>query len=133
VTKENLILVVDDEEGIRILLARFLTRKGYTVLSAGTLQEGIHIFRQKSPEIVFLDMNLPDGNGLKELKSFNVSANGNRVIMMSAFDNQEVRNEAMLNGAVDFLSKPFNVSKLNDLVKNQINPNSINHGKNSSN
>jgi DNA-binding response OmpR family regulator len=120
VTRENLILVVDDEEEIRILLARFLNRKGFTVLSAGTLQEGIHVFRQKSPEIVFLDMNLPDGNGLKELKSFNNPAKDNRIIMMSAFDNQEVRNEAMNNGAYDFLSKPFNVSELYKLVKNQI-------------
>ncbi|WP_075351144.1 response regulator [Algoriphagus marinus] len=118
-TKENLILVVDDEVEIRTLLARFLTRKGFTVLSAGTLQEGIHLFRQKAPGMIFLDVNLPDGNGLKELKSFK---NGyeKKIIMMSAFDNQEVRKEAMKNGAFDFLSKPFSISKLNELVQNQI-------------
>jgi DNA-binding response OmpR family regulator len=120
VTKENLILIVDDEEEIRSLLARFLTRKGFTVLAAGTLQEGIHISREKHPEIIFLDMNLPDGNGLKELKSFNDSSNNNKIIMMSAFDNQEIRNEALSNGAFDFLSKPFNISKLDALVQEQI-------------
>jgi DNA-binding response OmpR family regulator len=116
VTEENLILIVDDETEIRILLARFLTRKGFTVLSAGTLQEGITIFRQKRPGIVFLDVNLPDGNSLKELKSF-INITGKKIIIMSALDNQEVRNEAMNNGAYDFLSKPFNVSKLNELVQ----------------
>jgi DNA-binding response OmpR family regulator len=119
VTKKNLILVVDDEEEIRILLARFLTRKGFTVLSAGTLQEGISIFRERSPKIVFLDVNLPDGNGLKELKSFK-QIKGKKIILMSAFDNQEIRTEAMNNGAFDFLSKPFTIFKLNELVKDQI-------------
>lgn len=119
-TKENLILIVDDEEEIRILLARFLIRKGFAVLTAGTLTEGIKIFKDENPEIIFLDINLPDGNGLQELKSFNESSQENRIIMMSAFDNQEIRNEALNNGAYDFLSKPFNISDLNELVKHQI-------------
>jgi DNA-binding NtrC family response regulator len=119
VTNENLILIVDDEVEIRTLLVRFFTRKGFTVLSAGTLQEGIHIYKQKAPGMMFLDVNLPDGNGLKELKSFK-NGKGKKIIMMSAFYNQEVRNEAMINGAYDFLSKPFNISKLNELVQNQI-------------
>ena len=118
-TKENLILVVDDEVEIRTLLARFLTRKGFTVLSAGTLQEGIQIFQKQSPWMTFLDVNLPDGNGLKELKSFKIGIE-KKIIMMSAFDNLEVRKEAMRNGAFDFLSKPFSISKLNELVQNQI-------------
>lgn len=116
----NSILVVDDEKEIRILLARFLVRKGFTVWSASTLEEGIQIFRQDSPDIVLLDINLPDGNGLKEIKSFS-QVKGQKIIVMSALDTIEVRNEAMKNGAYDFLSKPFNISKLNELVQNQIN------------
>ncbi|MFT4857380.1 MAG: DNA-binding response OmpR family regulator [Algoriphagus sp.] len=115
-TEENLILIVDDSTEIRGILARFLSKKGFTVLSAGTLQEGITIFRQKRPEIVFLDVYLPDGNSLKELRSF-INVAGKKIIIMSALDNQEVRNEAINNGAYDFLSKPFNASKLVDLVQ----------------
>jgi DNA-binding response OmpR family regulator len=116
VTEENLILIVDDSTEIRVVLSRFLTKKGFKVLSAGTLLEGVTIFRQMRPRIVFLDVNLPDGNSLKELKSF-ISFTGKKIIVMSALDNQEVRNEAMNNGAYDFLGKPFNLSQLNELVQ----------------
>jgi len=68
------------------MLARFLTKKGFTFLSAGTLQEGITIFREKSPRIVFLDVYLPDANSLKELQSF-INVAGKKIIIMSALDN----------------------------------------------
>jgi len=121
VNGNKLILVLDDEREIRGLLTRFLTRKGFDVISAGTIHEGRSLLRLNHPFLVFLDVNLPDGNGLNELKSINLKNKSINVIMMSAFDHHEARVEAMESGASDFLSKPFNIAQLNEIVQNQFN------------
>lgn len=120
VMKNKLILVIDDEPEIRSLLSRFLGRKGFSVLAAGTLHEGRRLFNQSKPELVFLDVNLPDGNGLHELKHINGGEFRSKVIMMSAFDHNEVKMEAIKNGALDFLSKPFNIARLDQVVQSQL-------------
>lgn len=118
--KNKLILVIDDEPEIRTLLTRFLARKGFSVLTAGTLEEGRRLFNQSKPELVFLDVNLPDGNGLNELKHINSGPLQHKVIMMSAFDHNEVKMEAIQYGALDFLSKPFNIARLDQVVHTQL-------------
>lgn len=120
VMTNKLILVIDDEPEIRSLLSRFLGRKGFSVLAAGTLREGRRLFNQSKPELVFLDVNLPDGNGLHELKDINEGEFRSKVIMMSAFDHNEVKMEAIKNGALDFLSKPFNIARLDQVVQSQL-------------
>jgi DNA-binding NtrC family response regulator len=120
VMKNKQILVIDDEQEIRALLSRFLRKNGFLVLSAGTLEEGRKLFNQSKPELVFLDVNLPDGNGLLELKHINSGKLKHKVIMMSAFDHNEVKMEAIQYGALDFLSKPFNIERLNQVVRNQL-------------
>ena len=120
VMMNKLILVIDDEPEIRSLLSRFLGRKGYSVLAAGTLNEGRKLFDESKPELVFLDVNLPDGNGLNELRYINSSDFRSKVIMMSAFDHTEVKMEAIQYGALDFLSKPFNIARLDQVVQSQL-------------
>lgn len=121
--KNNVILVVDDELEIRALLSRFLERKGFEVFSAGTLSEGKRLVVEISPNLIFLDVNLPDGNGLKELKKWSLDFNSLQVIMMSAFDHQEAREEALKSGAAHFLSKPFNFAMLEKVIQNKISKN----------
>ncbi len=118
--KNKQILVVDDEPEIRALLSRFLGRIGFSVLAAGTIEEGRRLFDQSWPELVFLDVNLPDGNGLLELKRITSGKLKSKVIMMSAFDHDEVKMEAIENGAMDFLSKPFNIARLDQVVRKQL-------------
>jgi DNA-binding response OmpR family regulator len=120
VINSKLILVIDDEPEIRALLIRFLERKGFSVLAAGTLKEGRVLFNQSNPELVFLDVNLPDGNGLNELKHISSGALQSKVIMMSAFDHNEVKLEAIQYGALDFLSKPFNIARLDQVIQKQL-------------
>lgn len=121
--KNNVILVVDDELEIRTLLSRFLARKGFEVFSAGTLSEGRKLVDERNPNLIFLDVNLPDGNGLTELKKWSHDFDSLHVIMMSAFDHQEARDEAISSGALHFLSKPFNLSKLEQVITNDISKN----------
>ncbi|WP_192349695.1 response regulator [Algoriphagus sp. Y33] len=118
--KNKLILVIDDEPEIRTLLTRFLARKGFSVEAAGTLEEGRRLFDQLNPELIFLDVNLPDGSGLDELRYINSGKFQYKVIMMSAFDHSEVKLEAIQYGALDFLSKPFNIARLDQVVQSQL-------------
>ncbi|SIN78012.1 response regulator [Algoriphagus halophilus] len=118
--KNNVILVVDDELEIRALLSRFLARKGYEVFSAGTLSEGRQLVNERNPNLIFLDVNLPDGNGLKELKKWAQDFDSLNVIMMSAFDHLEAREEAIKSGALHFLSKPFNLARLEQVIQKDI-------------
>lgn len=121
--KNNVILVVDDELEIRVLLSRFLERKGFEVFSAGTLSEGRKLVGERNPDFIFLDVNLPDGNGLKELKRWSYDFESLKIIMMSAFDHLEVRKEALSSGAIHFLSKPFNLARLEQIIKTNISKN----------
>lgn len=123
---KELILVIDDEPEIRSLLSRFLGKKGYDVLSAGTLTEGRKLFNSSIPFLIFLDVNLPDGNGLSELKYIHSTKRKSKVIMMSAFDYQEMRTEALAFGALDFLSKPFNIARLDEVIQRQSSTKTIN-------
>lgn len=110
------ILVIDDEAEILGLLNRYLTRKGYQVYTASNLEEGRKQLLKIKPSMMFLDVNLPDGNGLKELPIFKSNSPSVEVIMMSAFDHTEARQKAQRNGAKGFLSKPFNLEAINQLL-----------------
>lgn len=118
--KKYVILVIDDEEEIRALFTRYLGKKGYDVQSAGTLAEGRILLDEKKPSLIFLDVNLPDGNGLEELFELKKAKISDKVIMMSAFVHQEDRDKAQSLGAIDFFSKPFSLFKLEQAVQSQV-------------
>jgi DNA-binding response OmpR family regulator len=73
------------------------------------------------PDLIFLDINLPDGNGLDELRRLKPYCEDCKVIMMSAFDHLKERKEAIASGAIDFLSKPFSLIKLNQVIESRFN------------
>jgi len=111
------ILVTDDEEMIRWSVAQTLRAAGYEVAEAGDAIEGMALFRQLLPDIVFLDMRLPDGNGLDLLKQIKAESGGeSAVIMMTAYGEVRTAVEAMRLGAFDYLKKPFDFDELEVLV-----------------
>lgn len=118
--KKQVILVIDDEEEIRALFTRFLGKKGFAVKSAGSLAEGRKILEDVDPSLIFLDVNLPDGNGLEELFELQKTHLSKKVIMMSAFVHQEDRDLAHSMGAIDFFSKPFSLFILEQAVNSQL-------------
>lgn len=119
--KKNVILVVDDEQEIRNLFFRFLGKKGYTVHLAGSIEEEKDILKEIIPDLIFLDIHLPDGNGLEELQRLRPYGPGCKVIMMSAFDHSEEQKDAYDSGAIAFLSKPFSLSRLNQVIDSRFN------------
>ncbi|HVP79795.1 MAG TPA: response regulator [Thermodesulfobacteriota bacterium] len=106
------ILVVDDEQTIRELLAELLSIEGYEVLLASNGREAIQLAALKTPRLVILDANMPEMNGIEtawELRSQHQTC-WVPIIMVTAF--AETRTEALHAGVDDFVTKPFKVAEL---------------------
>lgn len=115
------ILVVDDAAFMRMMLKDILTKNGYTVVGeAANGREAIDRYKELKPDLVTLDITMPDMDGLtaiKELRKLDCSAN---VIMCSAMGQQAMVIEAVQSGAKDFLVKPFQPERVIDAVKKVI-------------
>jgi len=106
------ILIVDDEHSILESLEMFLVEKGHCVSKAATGQEGIDLFDQKDPDILVLDIRLPDLNGLDMLSRLQSKGCTAKVIMMTAFHDMETTIQAMKRGAYDYIHKPLDVDEV---------------------
>lgn len=110
------ILIVEDEEDAAFLLNSYLTRKGYKVKVANTLKEAYTSFKEYAFSIVLLDLNLPDGSGFDFLKWLNRLNSRSKVIINSAFDDEEERERARNMGVEHFLSKPTDFKKISSVL-----------------
>lgn len=117
----NTILVVDDELGIRELLSEILGDEGYNVALAENAEQARNYRSQTRPDLVLLDIWMPDTDGVSLLKEW-VRQNllTMPVIMMSGHGTIETALEATRIGAVDFLEKPIALQKLLDAVAKAI-------------
>lgn len=106
------ILIVDDEYSILESLEMFLGEKGHHVYKAGTAREGFDLFSKWAPEVVILDIRLPDCNGLDLLSRLQRRNPPAKVIMMTAFHDMETTIEAMKKGAYDYIHKPLDADEV---------------------
>jgi two-component system response regulator AtoC len=106
------ILILDDEEALRSILAQSLIRKGYEILEAGTAEEGISFLKENLVDVVLLDLKLPDGDGLTLLPKIKQLQPDIQVVMLTGHGTIESAIEAMKLGAYDYLTKPCNFSEL---------------------
>ena len=112
------ILVVDDEIGIRELLSEILSDEGYGVLLAENASAARSAMTQH-PDLVLLDIWMPDNDGVSLLKEWNATGQLNvPVIMMSGHATLDTAVEATKFGAVDFLEKPIEAEKLDAVLEN---------------
>jgi two-component system response regulator AtoC len=106
------ILLVDDEDTIRLFLEKTLREEGYEALTAATGTEALELTRSELPDLVLLDLKLPDMSGLDVLKQIKEEVPEVCVIMLTAFGDIETAVTAMKKGAFDFVSKPVNLEEL---------------------
>ncbi|MEQ1537376.1 MAG: response regulator transcription factor [Sphingorhabdus sp.] len=104
-TRQVTILVVDDEPAIRRLLHTSLARAGYRIVEAGSARETVTALQIDKPELVLLDLGLPDRDGLELIPI--IKAAGASVIVVSARDATDQKVAALDLGADDYVSKPF--------------------------
>ncbi len=112
----HLVLIVDDEPGIRSALAGILTDEGYDTVSTGSGSEAIELYRERHPDVVFLDIWLPDRDGLETLQSLRESDPAAAVVMMSGHGTASTAVKAMKMGAYDYLEKPLSYGRAVEAV-----------------
>ena len=99
------ILIIDDEEPLRKLLARILTLERYTVLEAGTLKAAWDVLSHKAVDIILCDVKLPDGNGVDFITAAKAKYPLPEIILLTAYGNIPDGVQAIKNGAFDYLTK----------------------------
>lgn len=105
------ILVVEDDSQIRKLLKVTLQAHEYAVYEASTGEEGIHQASHAAPDLMILDLGLPDQSGLDVLRRIREWSNL-PVIVLTAMDREEDKIHALDNGADDYVTKPFGMGEL---------------------
>ncbi len=110
------VLVVDDEYNIRDVLKMFLSDLGYTVSTAADLTESVSKINTDPPDIVFLDIVLPESNGLEILKLIKQFKKETIVIMMSGYRDEDDAKASLKLGAFDYITKPFDMSYITNML-----------------
>jgi len=114
------ILVVDDEAGIRFMLETFLTRKNFEVSLASSGEEALEKVKTFKPRIVLLDIRMPGMDGLLALKKIKEIDNDIGVIMISGIDELHIAQQAIKQGAYEYVMKPFNLEYLEMAILTKI-------------
>ncbi len=108
---QPLILIIEDEEALRRFLVPTLTGQHYQVLSAATGTEGLAMARSHNPDLVLLDLGLPDLDGMAVLKEIRTWSR-KPVVILSARNQERDKVRALDQGADDYLAKPFGAAEL---------------------
>ena len=108
---KNTILLIEDEENIRTFISTTLKNQGYKITSASNGKDGMHLAASLCPDIVLLDLGLPDLDGMdviKQLRAWSAVP----IIVISARTNEHEKAKALDCGADDYIAKPFGTSEL---------------------
>src|SRR5262245_30031239 len=110
------LLIIDDDRLLLTTLGRIFGHLGFIVRTASSAAEGLELLSQQQPDVVLLDLSLPDRSGLEvshHIHRFNARI---PVIFFTGYGTTETAIEAMKLGAYDYLVKPVGVEKLKELV-----------------
>ena len=111
-----LILVVEDDAATRQVLVRELAGAGYRVVEAGDARSGLERLAARRPDLVLLDLGLPDRDGSEVIRAIRREATTPIVILSGRFEERE-KVEALERGADDYVTKPFGVAELRARIK----------------
>jgi two-component system nitrogen regulation response regulator GlnG len=111
------LLVVDDEPGVCYSFTRLFGDEATRVLTAGTVAEGVRLFAAERPEVVVLDLQLPDGTGLQAFEAIRAISPKQPVVFITAHGTTTAAIEAMKQGAFDYLIKPLAFDRVTDILK----------------
>src|SRR3990167_1093589 len=110
------LLVVDDESGILEEVKSFFEEEGFHVLTAESGEEGIQLLKREKPDILILDMKLPDMSGLLVLKICKETSPLTKVIVNTGYVDQVLIDQAEELGRDVFIQKPFDLVRLRDEI-----------------
>ena len=110
------ILIIDDEEQLRKLLARIIALEGYEVAEAADCAGGLRMLRRYEPDVVLCDVKLPDGNGVEMVGRIKQAMPSAEVILLTAYGNIPDGVQAIKNGAFDYITKGDDNNKILPLL-----------------
>lgn len=115
------ILICDDAAFMRMMIEDILVKNGYNI--AGEAENGVKAvekYQETKPDLVLMDITMPEMDGIQALKKIKEADAGANVIMCSAMGQQAMVIEAIQNGAKDFIVKPFQADRVLEAVKKVI-------------
>lgn len=113
-------LIVDDQFGIRILLNEVLQKEGYDTYQAANGIQALDTVTKNCPDLVLLDMKIPGMDGIEILKRMKLINKEIRVIIMTAYGELDMIQEAKNLGALAHFAKPFDIDDIREAVKKYI-------------
>lgn len=114
------VLIVDDQNGIRILLVEVFSSEGYDTFQAANGKAALEIVKLHAPDLVLLDMKIPGMDGLEILKHIKQINPDIKVIMMTAYGELDMIKEATDLGALMHFTKPFDIDEMRQAVNLQL-------------
>jgi len=113
----NKLLIVDDQYGIRLLLHEIFKKEGYEVFQAANGFQAIDIVIKDCPDLVILDMKIPGMDGVEILKRIKEINKEIKVILMTAYGELDIIEEAKKLGALRYFPKPFDIDEIKKVVR----------------
>ncbi|MCS1352329.1 response regulator [Mechercharimyces sp. CAU 1602] len=114
------VLIVDDQYGIRILLKEVLSREEFSVFQAENGSAALEIIDEQDPDLILLDMKMPGMDGIEMLRRLRIKRPHTKVIMMTAYGELDLMEEATKLGALAHFTKPFDIDELRLEVVKQL-------------
>jgi len=111
------ILIIDDDKGVRDVLEAFFSDEGFDVTAVSDGENGLHILKQMEFDIIFLDLVMPGMGGLQVLEELSRMKVEIPCIVMTGFATTKTAVDAMKLGAIDYITKPFNLEELLIITK----------------
>ena len=112
----GIVLIIDDEERLRTLLARIIRLEGFTVLEAENVKKGGKLLEKEAVDVVLCDVKLPDGNGVDFAREIKTRWPSTEIILLTAYGNIADGVKAMKNGAFDYITKGDDNEKIIPLL-----------------
>lgn len=115
--KKKNVLVVDDEKLIAMDIKKIVTSEGHDVITTQSGVEASRAIEDSNIDLVFLDLVLPDMNGVEVLKEIKKAKSDLPVVIITGYPDSEIMNQALELGPISVLKKPFNREQIRDLLK----------------
>ena len=104
--EDKTLLIVDDDDPLRMRLARAMEKKGFVVKDAKTVDNAIKLVKSSPPKFALVDLRLEDGNGLDVVNEIHKAKNDSRIVMLTGYGNLPTAVAAVKAGAIDYMAKP---------------------------
>jgi CheY-like chemotaxis protein len=120
--EEISILVVDDEKNLTLAMRRLLSAEGYSTQTAGSGEEALEVVKEKDYDLIFLDVNMPEMNGLETFKKLKKVTPKSAVIMITGYGKtlKTLVEEAMGLGVRKVIDKPFKINQITEAIREVI-------------